>query len=134
MSEKKKFSPFDKCSCFVCLRGQNKQKKFPLSISKSKTSFFYMISLFANTLCPPVDQLFLSVTKISISFSPYIFFSGLVPMTYVLPLLRVPLHEAPDFQFFWFMPNRWTHVFIYSLNVLLYVIKVKRCMSFFNEL
>ena len=29
MSEKKKFSPFDKCSCFVCLRRRNKQKKFP---------------------------------------------------------------------------------------------------------
>ena len=28
MSEKK-FSPFDECSCFVCLRRQNKQKKFP---------------------------------------------------------------------------------------------------------
>ena len=28
---KKKFSPFDECSCFVCLRRQNKQKKFRLS-------------------------------------------------------------------------------------------------------
>ena len=26
---KKKFSPFDECSCFVCLRRQNKQKKCP---------------------------------------------------------------------------------------------------------
>ena len=26
---KKKFSPFDECSCFVCLRRQNKRKKFP---------------------------------------------------------------------------------------------------------
>ena len=25
----KKFFPFDECSCFVCLRTQNKQKKFP---------------------------------------------------------------------------------------------------------
>ena len=28
MSEKKN-SPFDECSCFVCLRRQNKQEKFP---------------------------------------------------------------------------------------------------------
>ena len=28
MSEKK-YSPFDECSCFVCLRRQNKQKKYP---------------------------------------------------------------------------------------------------------
>ena len=27
ISEKKKFSPFDEFSCFVCLRRQNKQKK-----------------------------------------------------------------------------------------------------------
>ena len=25
----KKLSPFDECSCFVCLRAQNKQKQFP---------------------------------------------------------------------------------------------------------
>ena len=30
--EKKKFSPFDECSWFVCLRRQNKQKKFRLSV------------------------------------------------------------------------------------------------------
>ena len=29
MSEKKKFFPFDECSCFVWLRRQKKQKKFP---------------------------------------------------------------------------------------------------------
>ena len=29
---KKKFSPFDDCSCFLCLRRQNKQKKFRLSV------------------------------------------------------------------------------------------------------
>ena len=28
MSEEKKFFPFDECSFFVCLRRQNKQKKF----------------------------------------------------------------------------------------------------------
>ena len=32
MIEKKYFSPFDECSCFVCLRIQNKQKKFRLSV------------------------------------------------------------------------------------------------------
>ena len=62
-----------------------------------------MFSLFANTLRPPVNKLFLSVTKFSLYISPYISFSGLVPMTYLLPVLRVPLHEAPDFQLFWFM-------------------------------
>ena len=76
-----------------------------LSILKRKTSFLYIIFLFANTLFPPVNKLFLSVTKFSIYFSPYISISGLVPMTYVLPLLRVPLHEASDFQLFWFMLN-----------------------------
>ena len=30
---KKKFSPFDKCSCFVCLRRQNKQKKISIRLS-----------------------------------------------------------------------------------------------------
>ena len=34
MSEKK-FSPFDECSCFVCLRRQNKQKKFRLYVCMS---------------------------------------------------------------------------------------------------
>ena len=71
-----------------------------------------MISSFANTLFPPVNKLFLSVTKFSLNISPYISFSGLVPMTYDLPLLRVALHEAPDFQLFWFMLNRCTYVFI----------------------
>ena len=79
-----------------------------------------MFSLFANTLCPPVNQLFLSVTKFSMYFYPYISFSGLVPMTYVLPLLRGPLHEAPDFQLFWFMLNNRTHVVIYSRVRVLY--------------
>ena len=32
MSEKKKFSPFDECSCYVCLRRQNKQEKFRPSV------------------------------------------------------------------------------------------------------
>ena len=30
---KKKFSPFDECSCFVCLRRQNKQKKISICLS-----------------------------------------------------------------------------------------------------
>ena len=87
---------------------------------KKKTSFLYIISLFANILCPPVNKLFLLVPKFSIYFSLYISFSGLVPMTYVLLLLRVPLHEAPDFKFFRFMLNRCTHVFIYSCSRVLY--------------
>ena len=33
MSEKKKFSPFDKCSCFVCLRRQKKQQKISVCLS-----------------------------------------------------------------------------------------------------
>ena len=33
MSEKKKFSPFDKCSWFVCLRRQNKPKKISVCLS-----------------------------------------------------------------------------------------------------
>ena len=91
-----------------------------LSISKRKTFFLYTIFLFANTLFPPVKKLFLSVTKFSIYFFPYISFSGLVPIMYVLRLLRVPLHEAPDFQLFWFMLNGCTHVFIYSCLRILY--------------
>ena len=47
-----------------------------------------MIFLFPNTLWPPVNKLFLSVTKFSLYIYPYISFSRLVPMTYVLPLLR----------------------------------------------
>ena len=47
-----------------------------LSILKRKTSFLYMFSLFANTLCPPVNKLFLSVTKFSLYISPYISFSA----------------------------------------------------------
>ena len=50
-----------------------------------------MISLFINTLCPPVNKLFLSVTKFSLYIPPYISFSRLVPMAYVLLLLREPL-------------------------------------------
>ena len=45
MSEKKKFSPFDKCSWFVCLRRQNKQKKCPsvcLSVCQSRCLHVWM--------------------------------------------------------------------------------------------
>ena len=44
-----------------------------------------------NTLCPPVNKLFLSVTKFSLYISPYTSFLKLLPMTYVLPFLRVLL-------------------------------------------
>ena len=44
-----------------------------------------------NTFYPPVNKLFLSVTKFSLYISPYISFSKLVPMTFVLPSLRVLL-------------------------------------------
>ena len=47
--------------------------------------------LVVNTLYPPVNKLFLSVTKFSLYISPCISFSKLVPMTYVLPFLRVLL-------------------------------------------
>ena len=33
MSEKKKFSAFDECSCFVCLRRENKQKTISVCLS-----------------------------------------------------------------------------------------------------
>ena len=33
MSEKKEFSPFDECSCFVCFRRQNKQTKISVCLS-----------------------------------------------------------------------------------------------------
>ena len=46
-----------------------------------------------NTLYPPVNKLFLSVTKFSLYISPYISLSKLVPMTYVLPFLRVLLRR-----------------------------------------
>ena len=36
---KKKFSPFDKCSCFVCLRRQNKQINFRLSVWMSVRTY-----------------------------------------------------------------------------------------------
>ena len=43
MSErKKKFSLFDKCSCFVCLRRQNKQKKFPSVCLSVRTWTFHV--------------------------------------------------------------------------------------------
>ena len=86
-----------------------------------------MISLFSNTLCPPVNKLFLSVTKFSLYISSYISFSRLVPMTYVLLLLREPLrrlwmsHEAPDFQLFWFMLIRCTHAFMLTCTLLAFV-------------
>ena len=38
MSENKKIFAFDECSCFICLRTRNKQKKFPsicLSVCRS---------------------------------------------------------------------------------------------------
>ena len=74
-----------------------------------------------NTLYPPVNKLFLSVTKFSLYISPYISFSKLVPMTYVLPFLRVLLRrlrkphqfvrkKTPDFQLFWFMLNRCSYL------------------------
>ena len=46
-----------------------------------------------NTLYPPVTKVFLSVTKFSLYISPYKSFSMLVPMTYVLPFLRVLLRR-----------------------------------------
>ena len=46
-----------------------------------------------NTLYPPVNKVFLSVTKFSLYIPPYISFSKLVPMTYVLPSLRILLHR-----------------------------------------
>ena len=49
--------------------------------------------LFFNTLYPPVNKFFLSVTKFSLYISPYISFSKLVPMTYVLTFLRVLLRR-----------------------------------------
>ena len=49
--------------------------------------------LVCNTLYPPVNKLFLSVTKFSLYISPYISFSKLVPMTYVLPFLKVLLRR-----------------------------------------
>ena len=39
MSERKKFSPFDECSCFVCLRRQNKQRKFFVCMSVCTWTF-----------------------------------------------------------------------------------------------
>ena len=32
MCKEKKFSPFDECSCFVCLRSQNKQQKISVGL------------------------------------------------------------------------------------------------------
>ena len=46
-----------------------------------------------NTLYPPVNKLFLSVTKFGLYIFPYISFSKLLPMTYVLPFLRVLLRR-----------------------------------------
>ena len=46
-----------------------------------------------NTLYPPVNKHFLSVAKFSVYISPYISFSKLVPMTHVLPFLRVLLRR-----------------------------------------
>ena len=43
---KKKFSPFDECSCFVRLRKQNKRKKFPsvcLSVSLSGCTWTFAV-------------------------------------------------------------------------------------------
>ena len=59
-----------------------------LSILKRKTSFLYMIFLFVDTLFPPVNKLFLSVTKFSIYFSPYISFSRLVSRPASCPSLE----------------------------------------------
>ena len=39
MSKKKKFSPFDESSCFICLRTQNKQKKISAILSVCKWTF-----------------------------------------------------------------------------------------------
>ena len=58
-----------------------------------------MISLFADPLCPPVNKLFLSVTKFSIYFSPYMYFLlGACAHDQRLAPPESPTHEAPDFQ------------------------------------
>ena len=46
-----------------------------------------------NTHYPPVNKLFLSVTKFSLYISLYISFTKLVPMSYVLPFLRILLRR-----------------------------------------
>ena len=63
-----------------------------LSIKKKKNTSLHDRLVF-NTLYPPVNKLFLSVTKFSLYISPYISFLKLVPMTYVLPFLRVLLRR-----------------------------------------
>ena len=39
MSEKKKFSPFDECSCFVYVKRQKEQKKFPFYAEAYPTTY-----------------------------------------------------------------------------------------------
>ena len=62
-----------------------------LSIYEKNTSLHDR--LIFNTLHPPVNKLFLPVTKCSLYISQYISFSKLVPMTYVLPFLRLLLRR-----------------------------------------
>ena len=47
--KKKTISPFDKCSCFVCFRRQNKQKKFP-SVCLSVCLYVRMWTFHVDTI------------------------------------------------------------------------------------
>ena len=110
---------------FIWMRGCINNYPHPVcgidryQFKEKNTSLHYRLVF--NILHPPVNKLSLSVTKFSLYISPYISFSKLVSMTYVLPFLRVLLrrfrmpHEFVRkkhliLQLFWFILDRCTYL------------------------
>ena len=61
---------------------------------EAKTSFLYMISLFSHTLCPPINKLFLSVTKFSlyiVSFTKVCILTTIKPHCSFTQVIRVDI-------------------------------------------
>ena len=117
---------------FIWMRGW--VKNYPHSVYGIYRYQFKKVKHYFSTWSPcfpipPPQQAFLSSHKIQFIYFPiYISFSRIVPITYtscsswqcrLLCRLWIPL-EAPDFQLFWFMLIRRTHVFICSCSRVLY--------------